>query len=173
MLKYWKQNTSKLMHENVIYCRWFSLKCDVRLKQVQQINPENKMSTSRVKWCSELLRLEFQEHSEQSPTPRGGSSRCEGGRGVLVCSAGGRGRCLAAESTQQTCHLQQGVHAFSHPHVSVTDLLEERDGKFQQNRVRSSVSGWSEMFGVNLAWSGENWHVSSKIPKPPHLKATN
>lgn len=39
-------------------------------------------------------------------------------------STGSRRRCLNAESTQQTSHLQQGVHAFSHPHVSVSNLLE-------------------------------------------------
>lgn len=39
-------------------------------------------------------------------------------------SAGGGGRRLAAQSTQQTSHLQQGVDAFSHPHVSVTNLLK-------------------------------------------------
>lgn len=39
-------------------------------------------------------------------------------------SAGSRGRRLAAEATQQTGHLQQGVDAFSHPHVSVTNLLK-------------------------------------------------
>lgn len=50
--------------------------------------------------------------------------------GLLLGSAGSRWRCFAAESTQQTGHLQQGVHTFSHPHVSVTDLLQDRTRKY-------------------------------------------
>lgn len=50
--------------------------------------------------------------------------------GLLLGSAGSRWRRFAAESTQQTSHLQQGVHTFSHPHVSVTDLLQGRTRKY-------------------------------------------
>lgn len=43
------------------------------------------------------------------------------------CRLAGSGRRrLHTESSQQAGHLQQGVDTFNHPHVSVTDLLEQK-----------------------------------------------
>lgn len=49
--------------------------------------------------------------------------------GVL---AGIRGGCLAAQSTQEACHLQQRVHALRHLHVGVAYLL--RKGTVEKER---------------------------------------
>lgn len=56
---------------------------------------------------------------------RAASTRSAGRWGL----AGSGGRRLAAEPCEQTSHLQQGVHAFSYPHVGVADLLQQRNNE--------------------------------------------
>lgn len=63
-------------------------------------------------------------------------------------SAGSRGRRLTAESGQKPRHLEQRVDPLSHPHVGVTDLLQEKPDSSTASAV---LEGWNaaKSFGVS------------------------